>query len=117
MDFSLTPRQEAFRAELRAFLERQQAELFGRAGLSSNSVSFLQRSPATIRTPKCCSIAILRLRYMRQIAVRDHVLTRSIFWSRRCVQSNARVDVMGRRTIPRSLQRGLFDSVSREAVP
>jgi alkylation response protein AidB-like acyl-CoA dehydrogenase len=41
MDFSLTPRQEAFRAELRAFLERQQVELFGRAGLSSNSISFL----------------------------------------------------------------------------
>jgi alkylation response protein AidB-like acyl-CoA dehydrogenase len=41
MDFSLTPAQDAFRAELRAFLERQRAELFGRAGLASNSVSFL----------------------------------------------------------------------------
>src|SRR5579875_3445877 len=41
MDFSYTPEQEAFRAELRAFLERQHAELFGRQGLASNSVSFL----------------------------------------------------------------------------
>lgn len=41
MDFSLTPRQETFRAELRAFLERQWAELFGRQGLASNSISFL----------------------------------------------------------------------------
>ncbi|HTW89594.1 MAG TPA: acyl-CoA dehydrogenase family protein [Candidatus Binataceae bacterium] len=41
MDFSLTPAQEAFRAELRAFLERQRTELFGRTGLASNSVSFL----------------------------------------------------------------------------
>jgi alkylation response protein AidB-like acyl-CoA dehydrogenase len=41
MDFSYTSEQEAFRTELRAFLERQHAELFGRQGLASNSVSFL----------------------------------------------------------------------------
>ena len=41
MDFSFTPEQEAFRAKLRDFLERQHAELFGAEGLASNSVSFL----------------------------------------------------------------------------
>jgi len=41
MDFSLTAEQEAFRAALRDFLERQHAELFGAQGLASNSVSFL----------------------------------------------------------------------------
>lgn len=41
MDFSFTPEQEAFRAHLRAFLERNAAELFDRNEISSFALSML----------------------------------------------------------------------------